>query len=171
VWKLERSQVFAEAADDLAWAAFVSGDWFKSLAIFESERRDIQAEADKYARQGSGLRRLRIVESPISAYLQRELQSLRIVDESGMPVRVLDADLVQDLEDGGQLPELVIVGDEVLYEVQYDSRWSPCGATQITDRNVIQEATAEMGGLWAKGEPLPTYFAREAAPLPPPSAD
>lgn len=169
VWKLERSQVFTEAADDPAWAAFVSGDWLKSLAIFESERPDIQAEAAKYARQGSELHRLRIVENPVSAYLQWELQSLRIVDESGMPVRILDANKVRGLEDDGQLPEIVIVGGEVLYEVQYDSQWSACGARRITDRDVIQEATAEVAGLWDKAEPLAAYFAREIAPLPPPS--
>lgn len=169
VWKLERSQFFTEAADDPAWTTFVSGDWLKSLAIFESERPGIQAEAAKYARQGSELRRLRIVENPVSAYLQWELQSLRIVDESGMPVRILGADKVRDLEDGGQLPEIVIVGGEVLYEVQYDSQWSACGARRITDRDVIQEATAEMAGLWAEAEPLTAYFAREIAPLPPPS--
>jgi hypothetical protein len=73
VWKLERSQVFTEAADDPAWEAFVSGDWLKSVAIFESERWDIQAEAEKYARQGSEFRRLRIVEQPVSAYLQEFL--------------------------------------------------------------------------------------------------
>jgi uncharacterized protein DUF6879 len=171
VWKLERSQFFTEAAGDLAWAAFVSGDWLKSLAIFDSERPDIQAEAEKYSRQGSELRRLRIVESPVSAYLQWELQSLRIADESGMPVRILDAALIHDLEDGAQLPELLIVGDEVLYDVQYDSQWSACGARRITDRDIIREAAAEMSGLWAMAEPLATYFAREIAPLPPPPAN
>ena len=168
VWKLERSQVFAEAADDPAWAAFMSGDWDKSLALFESERADIRAEADKYAQQASQLRRLRIVDRPVSAYLQWELQSLRIVDECGMPVRVLDVSQVRYLESDGPLPEVVILGDQVLYDVQYDSQWSACGARRITDRDVIQQAAAEMGGLWAKAEPLAAYFAREIAQLPPP---
>ena len=168
VWKLERSQVFTEAADDSSWQAFVSGDWLKSVAIFESERPDIQAEAEKYARQGSEFRRLRIVEQPVSAYLQWELQSLKIFDESGMPIRVLDANSVQNLEASEQLPEIVIVGDQVLYQVRYDSQWSACGARRITDREVIQQAAAEMAGLWADAEPLAGYFAREIATLPPP---
>ena len=171
VWKLERSQAFMEAPDDPAWAAFTAGEWDKSLEIFESERPDIQGEAEKYARQGSELRRLRIVENPPSAYLQWELQSLRIVDESGMPVRILNADEIRSLEGGGQLPEIVIVGDEVLYEVQYDSQWSACGARRITDRAVIRDTAAEMDGLWAQAEPLSSYFAREISPLPPPSGD
>jgi hypothetical protein len=168
VWKLERSQVFTEAADDPAWQAFASGDWLKSVAVFESERSDIQAEAEKYTRQGSEFRRLRIVEQPVSAYLQWELQSLKIFDESGMPIRALDASSVRNLEDSGQLPEIVIVGDEVLYEVQYDSQWSACGARRITDRDVIWQATADIAGLWAEAEPLAEYFSREIATLPPP---
>jgi hypothetical protein len=168
VWKLERSQVFTEAADDSAWEAFVSGDWLKSVAIFESERRGIQAEAEKYARQGSEFRRLRIVKQPVSAYLQWELQSLKIYDESGMPIRVLDASSVRNLEISEQLPEIVIVGDQVLYEVRYDSQWSACGARRVTDHDVIRQATAEMAGLWAEAEPLGGYFAREIATLPPP---
>jgi hypothetical protein len=168
VWKLERSQVFTEATDDPAWQAFVSGDWLKSVAIFESERQDIQAEAEKYARQGSEFRRLRIVEQPVSAYLQWELQSLKIFDESGMPIRILHDGSVRNLEASEQLPEIVIVGDQVLYEVQYDNQWSACGARRITDRDVIQQATADLVGLWAEAEPLAGYFAREIATLPPP---
>jgi hypothetical protein len=167
-WKLERAQAFTEAPDDPAWAAFASGEWNKSIEIFENERQDIQAEAAKYERQGSEFRRLRIVERPISAYLQWELQSLRIFDECGMPIRVLDASAVRDLEDDAQLPEIVIVGDQALYEVQYDSEWRASGAKRITDRDAVQQATAEMAGLWAEAEPLAAYFAREIAILPPP---
>lgn len=170
VWKLERSQVFTEAADDPAWEAFVSGDWAKSLEIFEGERPAIRDEATKYARQGSQLRRLRIVENPVSAYLQWELQSLRIIDESGMPVRTLSASEITDLEDGLPLPEIVIVGNEALYDVQYDARWAACGARRITDHDAIREATAEMSRLWDQAEPLASYYAREIAPLPPPTA-
>ena len=59
-WKLERSQFFTEAADDPAWQAFKSGDWSKSLGIFEDERESLTAEAAKYARQGSRFCRLRM---------------------------------------------------------------------------------------------------------------
>lgn len=169
VWKLERSQFFAESPDDPAWAAFTAGDWDKSLEIFESERSGIEAEAGKFARQGSQLRRLRITESPVSAYLQWELQSLRIVNESGSPVRVLDAGSVRHLEADGPLPELVIVGHEVLYEVQYDSEWAACGARRITDREAIESAAEELAALWTAAEPLPSYFDREITPLPAPS--
>jgi hypothetical protein len=168
-WKLERSQFFTEAADDPAWQAFACGDWDKSLAVFESERDDLRAEAAKYERQGSAFRRLRIVEHPVSAYLHWELQSLKIIDECGMPVRVLPADEIRDLEHDQPLPEVVIVGGQALFEVCYDERWAARGARRIDDPRVIRQAAAEMARLWATAEPLPEYFAREIAPLPPPA--
>src|SRR4051794_31065097 len=68
IWKLERSQYFHEPDDDPSWQAFNAGAWSKVLAVFESERADARAETAKYARQGSELRRLRIVERPVSPY-------------------------------------------------------------------------------------------------------
>ncbi|HUY48837.1 MAG TPA: hypothetical protein VMV92_24495 [Streptosporangiaceae bacterium] len=168
-WKLERSQFFTEAGDDPAWQAFVAGDWHRSLTVFESERADLQAEAAKYARQSSEFRRLRIVEHPVSPYVHWEMQSLRIIDECGMPIRVLDAHEVRDLEIIHPLPEVVIVGQRVLFEVRYDDRWAACGARRIDDPEVIQEASAEIAGLWANAEPLVGYFNREIVPLPDPA--
>jgi hypothetical protein len=170
IWKLERSQVFAEPADDPAWQAFVSGDWPKSVEVFESERADVQAEAAKYAHQRSEFRRLRVVEHPVSAYLQWEMQSLRIYDECGMPIRVLTADKVHDLERSQPVPEVVIVGEQVLYEVRYDDRWAACGARRVEIPHVIRQAAAEIAKLWADAEPLTAYFDREISPLPPPIA-
>lgn len=168
-WKLERSQFFTEAADDPAWQAFVSGDWLKSIAILESERPDIQAEAARYERQSTEFRRLRIVERPVSAYVQWELQSLKIFDECGMPIRVLDAGDIRDYERDRPVPELVIVGQQALFDVQYDDRWAACGARRIDDRDVMRQAAADLARLWDKAEPLAEYFSREIAPLPPPS--
>ena len=167
-WKLERSQFFTEAADDPAWQAFKSGNWSKSLGIFDDEREILAAEAAKYARQGSRFCRLRIVESPVTSYVQWEMHSLKITDEAGMPVRVLAADAVRDLERGLPLPEVVILGTRVLYEVCYHNSWTARGARRIDDPAVISQAAAEMAELWRQAEPLSAYFKREIAPLPPP---
>jgi len=167
-WKLERSQFFTEAADDPAWQAFRSGHWSKSLDIFDDERESLTAEAAKYARQGSRFCRLRVVESPIASYVQWEMQSLKIIDETGMPARVLAAGAVRDHERAHPLPEIVILGTRVLYEICYDDRRAARGARRIDDPAVISQAAAEMAELWRQAEPLPTYFKREIAPLPPP---
>jgi hypothetical protein len=166
-WKLERSQFFSEAADDPAWQAFKSGDWSKSLGIFEDEREGLAAEAAKYARQGSRFCRLRVVEFPVSAYVQWEMHSLKVTDEAGMPVRVLAADAVRDLEHELPLPEIVILGTRVLYEVCYDDQWAARGARRIDDPGVISQSAVEIAELWQRAEPLSVYFEREIAPLPP----
>lgn len=110
-----------------------------------------------------------MVEHPISAYVQWEMHSLKIIDETGMPVRVLAADAIRDLERVNPLPEVVIVGSRVLYEVCYDDTWAACGARRIDDPAVIGQAVAEIAELWRKAEPLSAYFEREIAPLPPPA--
>lgn len=50
----------------------------------------------------------------------------------------------------------------------HDAAWAACGARRIDDPVVIGKATAEMAELWRSAEPLPAYFEREVAPLPPP---
>ncbi len=170
IWKLERAQSFTEQADDPAWQAFAVGDWTRSLAVLEGERSARRMAAARYARQGIEFRRVRIVEQPVSAYLQWELHALKITDECGQPVRVLDASQVKDLERDQQLPELIVLGHRVLFEVRYDENWALSGACRVDDPAVIEQAAAEIARLWAMGEPLAGYFAREIAPLPVPSA-
>jgi hypothetical protein len=137
--------------------------------VLDGARSARRAAAAKYTRQGIEFRRVRIVEQPASAYLLWELHSLKITDECGRPVRVLDASQVKDLERDQQLPELVVFGHLVLFEVRYDENWAGCGARRIDDPHVIEQAAAEIARLWVMAEPLADYFAREIAPLPAPT--
>lgn len=164
IWKLERSQYFHEPDDDPSWQAFVANDWGRVLAVFESERSEARAETNNYARQGSGLRRLRIVERPVSPYLLWEMQWFKILVEEGTSIRTLDAKRVRDLERHAPLPEIV-VDEHALYHVSYDQDWKAVGARRIDDPEVIRQATAELAGLWELAEPFPTYFNREIVPL------
>ena len=168
-WKLERSQWVTESERDPAWRAFVAGRWSESLAVFDGERDDARTEAEKYRRQGSELRRLRIVESPVSPYVQWEMHALKVLDECGIPVGVLDATQVEHLETERPLPELVVVGQQVVFEVRYDASWSADGARRIDDTAVIEAASAQIAELWRQAEPLADYFDRVIAPLAPPS--
>jgi uncharacterized protein DUF6879 len=164
IWKLERSQYFHEPDDDPSWQAFVAGDWAKVVEVFESERSDARAEAEKYARQGSELRRLRIVERPVSPYLLWESQWFKILVEEGTSIRVLPVDKIRDLERNGPLPEIV-VDEHALYDVSYDEAWRACGARRITDPDAVRQAAEEIARLWELAEPFQSYFPREAAPL------
>lgn len=167
-WKLERSQVFREPRDP-SWQAFMAGDWQGALDLLEKDRDATRAEARKNAAQGLEIRRVRVAELPVGPYLQWELHALKLLADEGFGLTVLTSDQVASLETRAQLPEVVVVGDRVLYEVQYESDWTPCGARRITDPDVIAAAASEIKALYERGEPFLDFFAREVAPLPAPA--
>jgi len=135
-------------------------------AVFESERGEARAEAQKYARQGSEVRRLRVVEHPVSPYLLWEMQWFKILVEEGSPIRLLAAEEIRDLERDGPLPE-VVVDEHALYHVSYDGDWRACGARRIDEPEVMERVTAQIAGLWELAEPFWPYFRREISPLTP----
>ncbi len=169
IWKLERSQFFHEPDDDPSWQAFVAGDWERVLAAFEGDRPAARAEAKGYAKQGSELRRLRIVERPVSPYLYWECHWFRILAEEGTAIRVLNSEKVRDHEREGPLPELV-VDEHALYHVSYDEEWRAIGARRIDEPQVMRETIDDLARLWAEGQPFLDYFQQEIAPLPPSAA-
>ncbi|GAA4891147.1 DUF6879 family protein [Streptomonospora salina] len=167
IWKLERAQYFNEL-DDPAWDAFVADDWARALGIFAGERDWIRADVARYSHQGLVFRRLRIVEEPPTPYVQWESHSHRIFVECGHSIRALDAAEVAYLESSAALPELMVYGEQVLYQVRYDETWTPIGAKRVDDAELVANAAEALAGLWKRGEPFRDYFRREIAPLPPP---
>jgi hypothetical protein len=165
LWKLERIQDFREP-DEPSWVAMSEGDWDRSLRLVE----EMRASAAREFRDGPGfeMRRLRVAEHPVTAYLQWEMQVLRVRAEAGEQIRVIPAGAVSHLEVSGPLPELVVLGTQVLYEVLYDTTGTLSGARRITAPEVIGACRDELGELYAKGEDVLAYFEREIAPLPPP---
>ncbi|GAA0212474.1 hypothetical protein GCM10009527_005570 [Actinomadura nitritigenes] len=168
VWKLERSQTFREL-NDPSWQAFAAGDWQRSLRLLEKDREAVRGEARHNKRQGLSVRRVRVVEYPVSPYLQWELYALRMLAEEGFELSVLQADELSSLETRGQLPEVVVIGKRVLYEVQYLPDWTPCGARCIRAPHIVRTAASEIADLYSRGEPLLDFFEREVAPLPAPA--
>jgi hypothetical protein len=168
-WKLERQQVFQEPGYD-TWEAFVRGEWAESLRLLEAGRADLAAEHRRIAEHGVAVHRVRVVEEPLTAYLQWELHVLRLREQCGSGVRIVRADEVAPLETGGPLPEVFTVGRAVMYEAIYDDRGVLAAARRFADRELIWRCRGIIAGLYAKGEPLADYFTREVAPLPPPLA-
>lgn len=168
-WKLERRQTFREIGDP-GFDAFTRGDWEAAMRFEEHNRERVRRYFQEIAEAGFEFRRIRVVEAPVSPYLQWEMQAFRIRAEEGERIRTLDAEAVADRETRGTLPEIVILGTLVLYEILYDDTGTLQGARKITDREVIDACRTEMDLLWGKAEDLGTYFAREIAPLPPPPA-
>src|SRR5262249_53605547 len=166
-WKLERGQTFAEPGN-ASWEAFDAGDWGKSLDLLEADRPALREYHERVAALGVEPRRVRIVEFPITPYLQWELHALAIRDECGGPVRVLPATDIADLEVGGPLPDVHTVGDEVMYEAVYDRNGVLKGARRYEGRDGVRRCRDLIVSLFDRAEPLADFFAREVAVLPMP---
>jgi hypothetical protein len=166
-WKLERRQHFEEQRGG-SRDALRRGDWVEALRLIEAKRDQlVKTEREENAR-GHYFHRVRVVEQPITAYMQWQLHSLRLRDECGERVRVVAAEKVWPLERAGVLPELVVLGGQVLYEVRYTDAGVPDGAVRYTNPGVVARAEEFLCGLYGEGEDIQSYFAREVAPLPPP---
>ena len=167
-WKLERRQTFQEE-EDASYRAFMRGDWDEALRI---EDESLGALRDRFKKARFEHRRIRVVELPVTPYLQWEMQALRVRFDAGERIGVLDVanKAIRDRERNRILPEVIIVGTEALYEVGYDQAGVHNGARRIFDQQVISACRAEMTVLWGKAEDFTTFFAREIAPLPPPPA-
>ena len=166
-WKLERLQTFREPGMP-SWEAFAAGDWDRALELNERERDTVRAKVAEDESLGVESRRLRVVEHPVTPYLQWEMQYFRLLAEAGEDLRVIDASSVRHLEADRLLPEVVILGDRALFEVLYDAEGTAYGARRVDDPRVIAEAGREVADLYAAAEPLLDYFVREIAPLPAP---
>ncbi|TSB21436.1 DUF6879 family protein [Streptomyces benahoarensis] len=166
--KIERGQTFKEHGSP-SWDAFAAGDWAGALRLIEAKRAPLAAYFQDCARRGLSFRRLRIVEFPVTPYLQWEMNSFRLRSELGEEIRVLDAREIADLEQDGPLPEIVALGNSVMYAVIYDEELKGAGARRFLDPEQIATTVAEFESLYRKGEEFSEFFEREIAPLGPPA--
>lgn len=166
-WKLERGQVYAEPGEP-SWEAFNGGDWGESLRLAEELRAGIKRYHDANVAAGTATRRIRIVALPPTPYLQWELQLLKIRDETGAPIRVLDESAIAGLEDEGPLPDLCTMDRDVMYQVVYDEHGVLAHALRYTDKPLVSRCRDLIAELYGRGEPIGGFFAREIADLPPP---
>lgn len=166
--KLERGQTFQERGF-ASWEAFAAGDWDRALSLVQEKRDSYARQFRDAARLGILERRLRVVEFPVTPYVQWELFVLRLRVELGDNIRVLDARAITDVEKNRPVPEVVILGDVALYEVLYDDEGNAAGANRFTDRALIRETSADFDTLYERGTDFHDFFAREIAPLAPPA--
>jgi hypothetical protein len=166
-WKLERGQVFAEPGN-ASWEAFASGDWEESLRRIEDLREDLRKYHQETAAAGTSTHRIRIVSLPPTAYIQWELYVLRLRDETGGPIRILQAADVADLEDEGPLPDIYTMDRDIMYQAVYDEHGVLEHALKYTDQELVSRCRDFIARLYARGEPISSFFEREIAHLPPP---
>ncbi|MFC4113489.1 DUF6879 family protein [Nonomuraea zeae] len=158
--KLERAQEFYEP-DVASWRAMMDGDWERSLALTGR----MAAPVAEYFRRRVPVRRVRVVEFPITPYLQWEMHVLALRAAAGSPCRVVPAEWVADLE---PVPELVIFSSSLMYEVLYDRHGGGRGGRRITGASVVEPCLRLVEELFAEGEDVQGFHEREIAPLPPP---
>jgi hypothetical protein len=166
--KLERLQHFREPYD-AGWRLFAAGRWEESLAQSERERPLVVAEFAEDARLGYASHRVRVVELPITPYLQWEMHQFKIRVECGENLRIVGPEAVARFETGGIVPELIFMGSLAMYEVLYDESGVLAGGRKFTDPELIASCRAEVQALHARGEDFWTFFEREVKPLPPPT--
>ena len=169
-WKLERGQHF-RAPGFVSWEAVARGDWERALELNEARRQPVAEFQAKVSDFGIALYRLRVVEEPISPYLQWELHGLKVRGECGELIRVATVDLVREFEAEGELPELITLGPSVLYHILYDENGELAGGVKIIDPKVVARATDLTRHLYGAGEDIATFFQRVVAPLPPPRGE
>ncbi|WP_199537377.1 DUF6879 family protein [Spongiactinospora gelatinilytica] len=165
-WKLERGQAFAEPGD-ASWEAFDRGDWAEAIRLLEERRADLIAYHREVAAAGTQTCRIRIVELPLTPYLQWELNLLNIRDETGGPIRVLRADDVRDLEARAPLPEIYTMDEKVMYQAVYDEHGVLESARRFDDVDLIRRCRSFIVDLYERGEPIGDFFRREVSHLPP----
>lgn len=168
-WKLERIQTFREPGDE-SWEAFDRGDWPTALRLIEERRAAFEDDARRLGEIGLTSYRVRVVAQPISPYLQWELHLLRLMGECSDLIRVVGPDAVASLEAGGIVPEVVTLGADVTYEVLYDESGELVGGIRFVDREVTTRCRDIIKDVYASGEDIGVFFAREVAHLPPPPA-
>ncbi|MDH6135943.1 hypothetical protein P3T37_005362 [Kitasatospora sp. MAA4] len=159
-WKLERLQVFQEPTND-SWVAFSRGDWPGALALMESSREVLAQEYAKQRANGFDTWRIRVVEQPLTDYMRWSLRVLLMRDELGDHIRVIDAGRVRPYEVGGVLPELITLGDDVMYRLLYDENGLQEGGVRYTGRDLVVRCREFVQGLYGKGESIGEYLARE----------
>jgi hypothetical protein len=168
-WKLERLQHFEEVSS-ASRDALRRGDWAEALRLMDAGRERLREFGVEEAARGAVFHRVRVVEEPLTPYLQWELHSLRVKAEYGERVRVLPAAAVAGAESGGPLPEVVVQDGRVLYRVLYTDAGVPDGALRFTDPGVVAAWEAYVEELYGAAEDLHNYFDRAVADLPPPPA-
>ncbi|ONI74636.1 hypothetical protein ALI144C_38015 [Actinosynnema sp. ALI-1.44] len=165
--KIERRQYFDEG-DDPSWLAFTAGDWDSAVRFNEADRTDLLGYFSDQAARGVVFQRVRVVEFPITPYVQWEMNALKVRAECGEKIRVVTASAVRDYEGENQIPEVLVLGSRVMYEILYDERGVPFGSRRITDESVVSASRGEIERLYSMGEDIADFYERELVRLPPP---
>ncbi|MGF6888776.1 hypothetical protein ABIA39_008089 [Nocardia sp. GAS34] len=166
-WKLERRQHFRDP-QFASWEAFDRGEWAEALRLLEKERPNLAELRSDTITRGIDLYRVRVVEEPIVPYLQWELHLLALRAEYGEKIRIVGPEAIDRYESSGELPELLTVGTETVYEFRYDETGTLIGASRYEDPDIYTRCTDLMREVYAVGEDMSSFFDRRVTTMDPP---
>jgi len=109
-------------------------------------------------------KRIRIVEEPLTPYLWWEMHILKMRSEAGDQAVVLRKNDVAQWEVSTPLPEIVGLGDSILWVVHYDDEGVYESATRVNDPTIVQSSREQFLGLFAGGEELQHFCASKVDP-------
>ncbi|GII93116.1 DUF6879 family protein [Sinosporangium siamense] len=167
-WKLERRQSFAEPGVP-SWEAFDAGDWQTALRLIAEGRNRLEEYFGEHANRGVASYRVRVVEWPLTPYLQWELHLLNLRAECGERIHIVTVDQTADRETSGPFPEIITLGAKTMYRIHYTAQGVGDGSTRFTDPLLIERCRHVIKSLHEQGEDIRSYFAREVAGLAPPA--
>ncbi|MEV8286524.1 DUF6879 family protein [Streptomyces niveus] len=139
--------------------------------MIAEQRGHYERYFQKIADHGFGLHRVRVVEEPVTPYLQWELHLLRLKEQCGEDTRIAKESDLSSIETGTRLPEIAIIGSSVLYEIIYDGDGTLTGGIRYTDEELISECRRIVRGIHGSGEQLESFFKRRVISLPPPAVE
>jgi hypothetical protein len=137
------------------------------MRLLEDRREDLSKYHREAMEAGTLTHRARIVALPLTPYLQWELNLLKIRDETGGPVRIIDVSEISDLEKQERLPEIYTMDCAVMYQAVYDDQGVLEHALKYTDEALVLQCKIFIEALYKRGEAISSFFEREVAYLPP----
>jgi len=158
-WKLERRQDFREP-DVPSWAAMDRGDEDLAWRLADEMRHGIADHQRRLDAKGIVQRRVRVVATPLSDYLRWELHVLRIRAELGERIRVISPARLAAYETSGPVPELIVLGEQTVYQVLYDDDGVVTGAKRVAAPKIAKACRDDVATLWNQGEDLANFLAR-----------
>ena len=159
LWKLECRQTFREPGVP-SWEAWDRGEREESMRLAEEMRPGIR---EKHATQPFVSKRVRIVQYPLSEYLEWELELLRIRAEEGDDIRIVDVSH-ESQSSLLSLPEVVGLGNGVLWHVLYSDRGELVGGRKLSDTQTVDACRSEFQGLFEQGMAVGSLFASGDGP-------
>jgi hypothetical protein len=163
-WKLERRQSFRED-NSASYHAWKAGQRDSAVALLD-HRPWLVEHYQRIQEAGFTAYRVRVVQRPVSDYLQWELRSLVRRAALGERIRVVTAEQVAHLEaDGQPLPEIITLGHDLLYCVAYTDGGALAGAARVAEPETVARWRATIAELHEAGRDVADFVAEHAAGL------